>query len=282
MLTPSRVCNKNRQSLQTSAGILKHYIAYLLEILTKHSSLFQRLAIRPSTTYPGRTQENVLMTLLRKKLEPDIETLVEAARDEALAAGISPTKSFISQEGLLAQREREKAERRQAKFGFGMAGGEGEDSSEEEDEGSEGSSGDEDDDGGERVREPVPLGDVWVDSMAWCRERLKRFAHEFEESLYTAEERAMGIENVRTGLKRSLEEEEESEEEESDEEEGQDGEGDTAMGGVMPAASGLGQLAGQNGMGGGAGGGEAEDDEEARKRLAMDELRMLGLVVRGE
>ncbi|KAF3764549.1 hypothetical protein M406DRAFT_233404, partial [Cryphonectria parasitica EP155] len=146
------------QSLQTSAGILKHHTTYLLEILSKHSALFQRLAVHPSPNYPGRTQEDVLGVFLRKKLEPQVETLVEAARDEALAAGISPDRSF-----------------------------------------------------------PIPLGDVWVDSMAWCRERLKRFAHEFEESLYTAEERAMGIENVRTGLKRSLEEEEEDDSDDEEE-----------------------------------------------------------------
>lgn len=220
---------QRRQSLQTSAGILKHHASYLLENLNKHSALFQRLAIHPTTNYPGRTQEPVLMTLLRKKVDPTIETLVEAARDEALAAGISPSASFISQERIQAERERERQARRAAKFGFAHAedDDDSEDEDDEDDEGSdpEGSGGDDEADG-DRVNEPLGVGDVWVDSQRWCREQLARFADEFGEDLYTAEERALGVENVRTGLRRSLEEdEEESEEEDEDGDE----EGDTAM-----------------------------------------------------
>jgi mediator of RNA polymerase II transcription subunit 8 len=39
----------------------------------------------PSTNFPGRTQENLLGALLRKKLEPDVESWVEEGRN--LAAG---------------------------------------------------------------------------------------------------------------------------------------------------------------------------------------------------
>ncbi|KAJ4394087.1 mediator of RNA polymerase II transcription subunit 8 [Gnomoniopsis smithogilvyi] len=235
----------NPQSLQASAVILKGHTTYLLDHLNKQSSLFQRLAVHPSSNYPGRTQEAVQTQLLRKKLDPQIELLVEAARDEALAAGISPDKSFVSQERLLAEQEREKAMRRQAKFGFSM-GDEADEGSEDEGS-SEDSSGGEDE-GGDRVNEPIGLGDVWVDCAAWSRQRLAKFATEEGESLYTAEEREMGIENVRTGLRRSLEEEEESDEEDEDEE---DGEGDTAMRDSAPAAApSSGQTAGQPGLGG--------------------------------
>lgn len=44
------------------------------------------MAIHPSTNYPGRTQENVLTQLLRKKLEPDVEELVADGRDTARLA----------------------------------------------------------------------------------------------------------------------------------------------------------------------------------------------------
>lgn len=182
------------------------------------------------------------MTLLRKKVDPTIETLVEAARGEALAAGISPSASFISQERIQAERERERQARRAAKFGFAHAEMLDDDDSEEDDddddEGSdpEGSGGDDEADG-DRVNEPLGVGDVWVDSQRWCREQLARFAEEFGEDLYTAEERALGVENVRTGLRRSLEEEEESDEEEEDDE-GDDDEGDTAMRDVEATTSG--------------------------------------------
>lgn len=141
--------------------------------------------------------------------------------------------------------------RRQAKFGFSM-GDEVDEGSEDEGSGEDSSGGE--DEGGDRVNEPIGLGDVWVDCAAWSRQRLAKFATEEGESLYTAEERAMGIENVRTGLKRSLEEEEEEEEDESDEDEDdedEDGEGDTAMRDAAPLAQSSGHTtAGQAGVGG--------------------------------
>lgn len=215
--------------------------------------LFQRIAIHPSTNYPGRSQEEVLQTLLRKKLDPEIDTLVETARDEAQSAGITPSGSFISQERVLAEREQQRAAQRAAKFGHEFA--EDDDDDEEDDDDDEGAtSGSDDAEGadGDRVNEPLGMGDVWVDTLRMCREMLKRFAEEEGEDLYTAEERAMGVENVRTGLKRSLEEEsEEDEDEESDDDE--DGEGDTAMRDMAPIAPSSGQPAGQPGLGGGAG-----------------------------
>ncbi|CAN8100878.1 unnamed protein product [Discula destructiva] len=238
----------NPQSLQASAVILKNHTNYLLDHLTKQTALFQRLAVHPSTNYPGRTQEAVQTQLLRKKLDPQIETLVEAARAEAEAAGISPDRSFVSHERLLAEQARLKIARRQAKFGFGAVA---DDESSDDDDGERSGSGSDGGvggggyDGGERVNEPIGLGDVWVDCVAWSKHRLARFAKEEGESLYTAEEREMGVENVRTGLKRSLEEseseseeeEEEDEEEEEEEDEEEDGEGDTAMGGVARVAA---------------------------------------------
>jgi mediator of RNA polymerase II transcription subunit 8 len=44
------------------------------------------MAIHPSTNYPGRTQENILTQLLRKKLEPDVEELVAQGRETAKLA----------------------------------------------------------------------------------------------------------------------------------------------------------------------------------------------------
>lgn len=207
----------------------------------KHSHLFQRLVVHPSTNYPGRTAEGVVVQLLRKKLEPEIETLVEAARDEALAAGIDPTTSFISQERIRAEKEREKQARKEARFGF-MGADEDDDEDDDEDEDDDGDDGEDDEEGDEGVHEPLGIGDVWFDALRACNERLRRFADDFDQDLYTAEERAMGIENVRTGLKRALEEEDDESEEED---ESEDDEGDTAMQGMQPIAPSSGQPAGQ-------------------------------------
>lgn len=235
----------NRQSLQSSAAILKHHTAYLLENLMKHAHLFQRLVVHPSTSYPGRTQEGVIVQLLRKKLEPEIETLVEAARDEALAAGIDPNTSFISQERIRAEKEREKRARKEARFGFTMMGEDDDDDDDDEDE-DDGGDGEDDEDGEDGVHEPIGIGDVWFDALRACNERLKQFANDFDQDLYTAEERAMGIENVRTGLKRALEEEDDDSEDED--EDSEDGDGDTAMRDMQPIALSSGQPAGQSGV----------------------------------
>lgn len=42
--------------------------------------MFNRTVVYPSTNYPGRTQEGLLGQLLRKKLEPQVETSVEEGR----------------------------------------------------------------------------------------------------------------------------------------------------------------------------------------------------------
>lgn len=49
----------------------------LVNHLARHAQLFNRVVVYPSTNYPGRTQENILGQLLRKKLEPPVEKLIE-------------------------------------------------------------------------------------------------------------------------------------------------------------------------------------------------------------
>ncbi|KAJ6783768.1 hypothetical protein PWT90_07673 [Aphanocladium album] len=73
-------------SLHASAQILQRNLQTVLDSLSENSELFTRIAIHPSTNYPGRTQENVLTQLLRKKLEPDVEELVAEGRETARLA----------------------------------------------------------------------------------------------------------------------------------------------------------------------------------------------------
>lgn len=49
----------------------------LVEYLARNAELFNKVVVYPSTNYPGRTQESILGQLLRKKLEPPVEKLVE-------------------------------------------------------------------------------------------------------------------------------------------------------------------------------------------------------------
>ena len=73
-------CLLIRTSLQTSASILASNIESLTTLMSNNSELLNKTVVYPSTNYPGRTQEAVLTQLLRKKLEPGVETWVEEAR----------------------------------------------------------------------------------------------------------------------------------------------------------------------------------------------------------
>ena len=116
--------------------------------------------MHPSANFPGRTQENVLMQLLRKKLEPNVEEWVERGREAAAEA---------TPEGINAMEV------------------------------------------------------MWADMREWCLERTKAYIIEEANDVYTAEERAAGVETVKTGLRRNLDEEsDEEEEEEEDEDEDDD------------------------------------------------------------
>lgn len=48
--------------------------------LSEHAEIFNKVVVYPATNFPGRTQENILGQLLRKKLEPPVETRVEEGR----------------------------------------------------------------------------------------------------------------------------------------------------------------------------------------------------------
>ncbi|KAK5992892.1 Mediator of RNA polymerase II transcription subunit 8 [Cladobotryum mycophilum] len=73
-------------SLQASAQILQRNLQTVLDNLSENHELFSRIAVHPSTNYPGRTQEGILTQLLRKKLEPDVEELVLKGRETARLA----------------------------------------------------------------------------------------------------------------------------------------------------------------------------------------------------
>ncbi|KJZ77522.1 hypothetical protein HIM_03246 [Hirsutella minnesotensis 3608] len=149
-------------SLQASAQILQRNLQTVLDNLSENSELFARMAIHPSTNYPGRTQENILTQLLRKKLEPDVEELVIDGRETARLA---------TPEGI------------------------------------------------------AELQDIWDELRQWTQRRIAEYVRDEADDVYTKEERAMGTENVRTGLRRGLEESDDEEDEEDDADDAEDGTG---------------------------------------------------------
>lgn len=116
--------------------------------------MFARIALHPSTNYPGRTQENILTLLLRKKLEPDVEELVADGRETARLA---------TPEGV------------------------------------------------------AELQAIWDELRQWTHERIAAYVRDEAGDAYTKEERAMGTEQVHTGLRRELDEESDDDDEDDDE-----------------------------------------------------------------
>lgn len=80
--TPSRciLADYRRESIQTSASILGNNINSIVEHLSRNTDALNRTVVYPSTNYPGRTQEGLLGQLLRKKLEPQVESWVDEGR----------------------------------------------------------------------------------------------------------------------------------------------------------------------------------------------------------
>ncbi|KAI1445863.1 mediator of RNA polymerase II transcription complex subunit 8-domain-containing protein [Annulohypoxylon stygium] len=164
----------NLESLQNHADILQGKIQSVLEGMssTLVADSFSRITVHPSTNFPGRTQQPILLQLLRKKPEPD----VELAMDEGRKIFAEWSQSSDSSD---------------AHIDAGKGGGKG-------------------------VGE---LEAVWESARKFCQTRLTEYVEDEGNDMFTEEERVRGVENVRTGLKRSLlddEDEDEDEEEDSD------------------------------------------------------------------
>ncbi|ESZ93253.1 hypothetical protein SBOR_6353 [Sclerotinia borealis F-4128] len=68
-------------SIMTSSSILSTNIQSVTDHLAANSDILSRIVAFPSTNYPGRTQEGLLLQLLRKKLEPQVEAWVDEGRN---------------------------------------------------------------------------------------------------------------------------------------------------------------------------------------------------------
>lgn len=90
-----------------------------------------------------------------------------------------------------------------------------------------------------------PLNEHWADIREACHDAIKDYAMNQSREAYTIEEQAMGTKNVRTGLKRSLEEDSDEEDEDDEDEEDEDEDmGGGVAGGNAAAGPGQGLLPG--------------------------------------
>ncbi|KAI1464395.1 mediator complex, subunit Med8 [Daldinia caldariorum] len=161
----------NLESLQTHTEVIQSMIQSLISVTSPAAETFSRIAVHPSTNFPGRTQEMVLQRLLRKKPEPDIATSMDEGRNMVAALTSQPASQDITT-GASSP---------------GAAKG-----PEEE------------------------LEKIWNAVRDFCEERMRDYVLNEGDDMFTEEERERGIENVRTGLRRSLDDEEEEEDEDEE------------------------------------------------------------------
>ena len=70
-----------RPSIQTSAALISYNMKALLDQMNSNQLFFHSAHVHPSPSFPGRTQENLLTQLLRKKLNPSDEDWIKEGHE---------------------------------------------------------------------------------------------------------------------------------------------------------------------------------------------------------
>ncbi|KAI1415092.1 mediator of RNA polymerase II transcription complex subunit 8-domain-containing protein [Hypoxylon sp. FL1857] len=167
----------NLESLQNHADILESKIQSVVDMTSSMSEVFSRVAVHPSTNFPGRTQEMILLQLLRKKPEPDVATTMDEGRK--LYAGLIEAADPSGTATSGAER------------GGGIVTTTGKGPEEE-------------------------LEGIWDSTRGFFEQRIMDYVTNEGDDMFTEEERERGIENVRTGLKRVFDDEEDEDEDEEE------------------------------------------------------------------
>ena len=84
---------ENRPSLQKSANLLYHNLDSLNKILAGAQPLLANAHVYPLPSYPGRTNEDLLTQLLRKKLQPQVEDWIANGERHAANSAIDSSQS---------------------------------------------------------------------------------------------------------------------------------------------------------------------------------------------
>ena len=178
---------QKRPSIQNSANLLSHNLQSLHATLSSAQPALTSAHTYPLPSYPGRTQEDLLGQLLRKKIQPPVEDWIEIGVGDV---GIFAEDGVVTTNGAGVNgvvREEKEEERGKAQGGGLFMSG----------------------------REVAELWD-------WAGPEENRIAREIGEDgafddEFTLVEREDGIENVVTGLRRKFWESDEEEEDEKGE-----------------------------------------------------------------
>jgi mediator of RNA polymerase II transcription subunit 8 len=81
---------EHRPSLQNSANLLYHNLDSLHKVLAGAQPLLANAHVYPLPSYPGRTQEDLLTQLLRKKLQPQVEDWIVNGERHAANNAVEP------------------------------------------------------------------------------------------------------------------------------------------------------------------------------------------------
>ncbi|KAL2885871.1 Mediator of RNA polymerase II transcription subunit 8 [Ceratocystis lukuohia] len=183
-------------SLHATEDIIFKDLTSLHDLIDQNSDLFQRLSVHPSTNFPGRTHENVLMQLIRKKLEPDVEELVEQGRVRGATVSAGPdgeNPNGASSNGATNNTGGSAPPFNPSNNMIAAARTESINA--------------------EQLSE---LLNMWSEIRSWLTKRVVMYATQEAQELFTAAEKEAGEESARTGLQHSLDWD--SEDEDADEE----------------------------------------------------------------
>lgn len=81
---------RNRSALQRHNGIISSTLGRISEQLSEHHDLLSSLSVYPLPQFPGPSQSHILESLLRSKLEPDVEEWVEKGETLAPSQATNP------------------------------------------------------------------------------------------------------------------------------------------------------------------------------------------------
>ena len=93
MHTCNSYTNCFRPSIQTSTALISYNLRAILDQIDSKKQFLRSAHVYPSAAFPGRTQENLLAQLLRKRIGPSDEDWIKEGHEAVAAIASSYDKS---------------------------------------------------------------------------------------------------------------------------------------------------------------------------------------------
>ena len=93
--------NRFRPSIQTSAALISYNLKTILDQIDSKKHFLRSVHVYPSPSFPGRTQENLLAQLLRKKIGPSDEDWIVDGHEAVATFDSSHDRSTETSDNLV-------------------------------------------------------------------------------------------------------------------------------------------------------------------------------------